>query len=89
MQISEVFNDCVQSLYYNCGHLVTTFRGELLRERAALYAEAVMAAGGPLDSCVGFIDGTKIRITRPGGPPVLQQAVYNGRRSSKVQGLDP
>lgn len=28
--------------------------------------------------CVGFIDGTKVQIAHPGGPGVLQRAVYSG-----------
>lgn len=77
---SEVFHEAVNSLYANHAELVTTFRTDLLRERASLYSKAVEESGGPLDCCVGFIDGTKLKIAKPGGPAVIQQSVYSGHK---------
>jgi len=79
-QLSEVFYECAEKLYKGHGELVTKFRGSLLRQRASLYAAAIHNSGGPLDNCVGFIDGTKLRISRPGGPAVIQQSVYSGHK---------
>eukprot|EP00171_Calliarthron_tuberculosum_P004173 IDg4173t1 len=53
---------------------------DLLRARAPKYASAIVASGGTLDRCVGFIDGTKIKITRPSGTAMIQRAVYSGHK---------
>eukprot|EP00171_Calliarthron_tuberculosum_P020630 IDg20630t1 len=45
-----------------------------------MYAEAVEAKGAALDNCVGFIDGTKIKMCRPGGANSNQRAVYSGHK---------
>jgi len=79
-RMSEVFYECAESLYKRHGALVTTLRKDLLQSRASLYAEAIHQAGGPLDCCVGFIDGTKLRITRPKGFHLLQRSVYSGHK---------
>jgi DDE superfamily endonuclease len=34
----------------------------------------------PLSNCVGFIDCTKIQISRPGGPPANQRALFSGHK---------
>jgi len=75
-QMSEVFYECAESLYKNYGNLVTTLRKDLLQRRAPLYAEAIEQAGSPLDCCVGFIDGTKLRITRPQGFHLLIATIF-------------
>ena len=54
---------------------------QTLDERRALqYAEAIKNASAPLDSCVGFIDCTKIMMTRPGGSNRDQRACYSGHK---------
>ena len=62
------------------GHLLTTPREAFLCGRAAMYAEATENAGAPLDIYVGSIDGTKIRMTRPGGSNRNQRAWYFGHK---------
>lgn len=49
-------------------------------ERVSLYAEAIKAKGAPLDKCVGFIDGTNLRVSRPGGH--LQRYNCSGHKGS-------
>lgn len=78
--LSEVFWEVIESFVESKGHLICTLRESLLVERAALYADAIIAKGAPLDSCVGFIDCTKIRMTRPGGHGSLQRACYSGHK---------
>lgn len=64
--LSEVFYECAWSLYDKHYTLVTTFHTELMTQRAHRYAESVVVQDGLLDKCVAFIDGTKIKIARPG-----------------------
>eukprot|EP00171_Calliarthron_tuberculosum_P021420 IDg21420t1 len=40
---------------------------------------------GSLDRCVGFIDGTKIKIARPSGANSMQRSLYSGHK--RVHGL--
>ncbi len=61
------------------GHLVANFQFELMREKASIYAEAIQESGGALANCVGFVDGTKIRIALP-GRNIHQRAVYGGHK---------
>ena len=78
--LSEVFWEVVQKSNTSKRHLICGLRSELLQERAAMYADAIHSSGAPLDSCVGFIDGTKIKICRPGGASSLQRACYSGHK---------
>ena len=78
--LSEVFWEVLERFVQLRGHLITTFREGFLRNRAATYADAIKNAGAPLDSCVGFIDCTKIRMARPGGPNRNQRSCYFGHK---------
>ena len=60
--------------------LLTKFQKELIAERASYYRSAISNKGSPLSNCVGFIDCTKIKLTRPGGASVHQQSVYSGHK---------
>lgn len=73
-QLSEVFHECAWSLYNGQHHLVTNYRNDLMQERAQNYASYVQEKGGYLSRCVGFIDGTKIKLNRPGKGNLLQRA---------------
>lgn len=42
--------------------------------------EHLCIQAGELEHCVGFIDGTKIQIERPGGAYVTQRACYCGHK---------
>ena len=58
--LSEIFWEFIESFVQIQGHPVTDLRQGLRVSRAELYADCVKAAGTPFDSCVGFMDCTKI-----------------------------
>ena len=74
--LSEVFWEVLEKQ----GHLVLDLQEGLLARRAEMYAESIHKAGAPLDSCVGFIDCTKIQMSRPGGHSSLQRSCYSGHK---------
>jgi len=76
--LSESFCRGVEELLAQWGHLLTNRRAGLMTERAPVYAHSITGKGAPLHGCVGFIDGTAIRIARPGGG--LQRACYSGHK---------
>lgn len=78
--LSEIFWEAVEGFVESKGNLIRDLRENLLRERAALYSNAVSSRGAPLESCVGFIDCTKIRMTRPGGHGSMQRSCYSGHK---------
>jgi len=78
--LSEVFWEVVESLTSSKGHLLETFRAPLIAQRAEMYAEAIQARGAPLDNLVGFIDCTKIQMSRPGGVGANQRTCYSGHK---------
>eukprot|EP00171_Calliarthron_tuberculosum_P001560 IDg1560t1 len=78
--LSEVFYECAWSMHDGYASAVTTFQTDLMKERAHLYAQSITASGGLLDNCVGFIDGTNIKMSRPGGAGTLQRSTYSGHK---------
>lgn len=78
-QLSEIFWDVVENFVDVRGALLS-LRPNILRRRAHLYAQGIVDADGPLDRCVGFLDCTKVRISRPGGPNVNQRSCYSGHK---------
>eukprot|EP00171_Calliarthron_tuberculosum_P021988 IDg21988t1 len=78
--LSELYWEVATSSYNGLKHLVTSFRADLIHERAELYASCIKAVGGKLDRCVGFMDGTKIQMVRPGGASTLQRSCYTGHK---------
>ena len=76
--LCEVFYECAWQLYEKRGNLVTTYRADLMVERALMYASAVYNHSNCLDKSVAFIDQTKIKICRPGGRSAKQRSVYSG-----------
>lgn len=71
--LSEILWETVENFVKNYGHLVTTFKFELMKQRAPLISERVKAKGAPLEKCVGFLGFTKIRMQWPGGINVLKR----------------
>lgn len=65
----ESFTDFKESLL--------CLRNALFRSRANAYADAIEKAGAPLLRCVGFVDRTKIRISKLGHHGILQSLVYS------------
>ena len=78
--LSEIYWEVAETLVERRGKLITNFQRELLRSRAELYSNAIENRCAPLDSCVGFIDCTKISMARPGGRTSNQRAVYSGHK---------
>ena len=78
--LSEVFWEVLEWFVQLRGYLITTLREGFLRDRAASYADAIKNAGAPLDSCVDFIDCTKIKMARPGGQNRNQRSCYSGHK---------
>jgi len=76
--LCQIFYTTVVMMMDKWGALLTEWRMEFMRDRAALYAEKIEEAGAYLDRCVGFVDGTAIFISRPGGG--LQRACYSGHK---------
>lgn len=53
-----------------------------MEERAETIARCVVKAGGALDNCVGFIDGTGTIIECSGG--AQQRSVYSGHKRTHI-----
>lgn len=77
-KMSDIFWEVAHKLFKYKAKRITGFRGDLLQARCSLYARAISDKGGYLNNCVGFIDGTKISMCRPGGPGASQRANYSG-----------
>ena len=65
--ISMITNTVIDYIYSQHGHRITTWNHVMMNpEKLQIYANAISAKGAPLDRCFGFIDGTLVRICRPG-----------------------
>jgi len=80
--LCELFYETIERLDIRWSNLLCVWRGDLMVERAALYAQHVLEKGGGLDNCVGFIDGTGLFVARPGG--ALQRSVYSGHKRTHM-----
>ena len=74
--------EAAEDLLRRSGACVTAWRTDLLKDRAVRYASCVAVRGAPHDKVVGFIDGTGIRVARPGGG--LQRCMYSGHKRDHV-----
>jgi len=80
-QLSEIFWEGMDGfLPERYGLLMGSLDGAFWRDRFALYADAVKDKSEALGNVVGFIDGTVIAVTRPGGDNINQRVVYNGHK---------
>lgn len=79
-KISEIYWNSVKSFFNLNRHLAYPFRSSLLNQRAEIYATSIRNAGSPLPHCVGFIDGTRIEMERPGGPNENQRSCYSYKK---------
>ena len=77
--LSEIFWETVKYFIECKGHLLD-FRPGLMTSRAASYAAAINEKGATLDNVVGFIDYTKIQMSRPKGHNSLQKATFSGHK---------
>jgi len=73
-----VFYATLEVLMRRWDPLLSEWRVDFLRERAALYSTKIEEAGAYLDKCVGCIDVTTILVSRPGGG--FQRACYSGHK---------
>lgn len=78
--LSQVFWEALEGFLRDWAHILETFRSDLMEERAGLYAQAITDNGASLDCCVGFVDSTKIQMSRPGGPSANQRSCYSGHK---------
>jgi hypothetical protein len=78
--LSEIYWEIAETLVESRGKLINKFQREPLYYRAELYSKAIENRGAPLESCVGFIDWTKIAMARPGGRTSNQRAVYSSNK---------
>ena len=69
--ILQVLDD----VYSRFSHLLTDF--DLVWLDKQQFAEAIQACGAPLNTCIGFVDGTTRAIARPS---VNQRAMFNGHK---------
>jgi nuclease HARBI1 len=76
--LSEIFYHALEHFYVKFGSVLTNWPHGLVEPRAREYAKSVFDKGSPLDSVVGFIDGTAIEIARPSG--ARQRATYCGHK---------
>jgi len=80
--LCELFYETIQQMDVSCSGLLCSWRGDLMEERAEMYAQRVLEKGGALDNCVGFIDGTGLFVARPGG--AFQRSVYSGHKRTHM-----
>jgi len=78
----ELFYETIKQLGIRWSSLLCAWRGDLMVERAAMYAQHVIEKGGGLDNSVGFIDGTGLFVALPGG--ALQRSVYSGHKRTHM-----
>lgn len=73
-----IINTVLDYIYNQHGHRITQWNNTITSlPQLQTYADAIAAKGAPLDNCFGFIDGTVVRICRPGKK---QGIMYNGHK---------
>jgi nuclease HARBI1 len=77
--LSEVFWEAIETAKDLRASLLTDFRRDLMELKMDQYSRA-LGEVAPLSNCVGFIDCTKIQISRPGGPSANQRALFSGHK---------
>lgn len=78
-QLSEIFWEALEGMIDKRRRLVMDWREELMQERAELYA-SYTARVSALQNCVGYLDCTKVKVSRPGGSNANQRALYSGHK---------
>lgn len=87
--LSEVFWCITKRFRETCGVLTESLRPDLLVPRARMYADCIREKGAPLPNCIGFIDATKIMMTRPGGEVPTRDHVIAGTRGRTALSISP
>ena len=77
-ELSLIASEVTDFIFSTHGHLLTDFNQPCLHpDRLQEYADAIHDAGGALENCWGFVDGTVRPICRPGEH---QRMMYNGHK---------
>lgn len=82
---SEIFWELCEFAFDKNKHYIALFRSAFIQERAAIYSQKIKCLGSMLTLCVGFIDVTKIQISRPSDNHGIQNVVYS--RYKRIQCL--
>ena len=78
--LSEMFWEPLEKFIIRNGALICSLRPGFWRKRIGPHAERISAKGCMMENCVGFIDGSKLRMSRPGGQNLIQRAAYSGHK---------
>lgn len=79
-QLSEMFWESIEHLLAPRQNLITSLiTASFVRDRVAMYAQAVHAKGSAMENCAGFINWTELAVARPKGH-LAQSVVYNGHK---------
>lgn len=79
-QLSEIFWEAVEAFLGSRLPLLTSnLSTRYIEEKAELFAAVVAEKSGCLTNCIGFIDGTVLKIARPTDHG-LQNVAYNGHK---------
>lgn len=78
-QLSELFQEHIELAEELFGRALK-FRRTMIQDRAHFYALVQTDRNCPLDSCIGLIGWSKIRMTRPGGHGSKHRSFYSGHR---------
>jgi len=84
--LSSIFNAVLDHVHTQFAHLLKWDEGRLDGAWMEACARVIHSKGAPLDSCIGFIDGTVRGICRP--KHAVQRAAYNGHKVS-ISSMDP
>lgn len=88
-ELSEIFWDGVSTFLDVRGELLSGELGsDFIKSNAFRYAQAIEQKAEHLKNCIGFVDGTVIRIARPSNN-AIQRAVYNGHKRSHALKFQP
>jgi hypothetical protein len=74
-RVSRVINALLAWIHKKWKHLLDWPDKLLTPERLTIYAALVAGTGAPLQSCIGFVDGTLHEVSRP---IYVQESVFNG-----------
>lgn len=74
--LSEIFWQLLHDFNPMYETLIQLLRMILVQNGVRMYADCISESGAPLPNCLGFMDGTKIFMSRPGGPNANQRSRY-------------
>lgn len=78
--LSEVFWEALEELQPNLNALLSMSRADLVGLRAVIYAQCIEGQDALFTHCIGFLDGTKIFMSRHCGPTAKKRAFYSGQK---------